>query len=175
MSAYLPPAAPSSPSRTVPSPSAEKPLPRSRGGAAHSGDEATAPPSDFELLLSAPPVNFCTPGLASEDTGTLSSGLTLHAAADEVTTSLTETLHAELTARRDLASHSPFSFSLQLPQLGDVDVRMSTLPPTGWEVMLRFQRSAYQEVRRQRESCRRALSAALDCPIRLGFEVQEAS
>ncbi|MFP1934518.1 type III secretion system HrpP C-terminal domain-containing protein [Lonsdalea quercina] len=173
MSAYLPPAAPSSPSRTVHSPSAEKPLPRSRGGAAHSGDEATAPPLDFELLLSAPPYNFCTPGSASEDTGTRSSGLTRDATADEVTMSLISALQAELTARRDLAYHSPFSFSLQLPQLGDVDVRMSTLHPTGWEVMLRFQRSAFQEVRRQRERCRRALSAALDGPIRLEFEVQE--
>ncbi|OSN07905.1 hypothetical protein AU511_03185 [Lonsdalea iberica] len=173
MSAYLPPAAPSSPPRTVPSPSAEKPLPRSHGGAAHSGDEATAHPSDFELLLSAPLYNVFTPGSAPEDSGTLSPGLTRNSAAEEVTMSLMERLHAELAAGRDLVFHSPLSFSLQLPQLGDVDVRMSTLAPIGWEVMLRFQRSAYQEVRRQRESCRRALSAALDCPIRLGFDVQE--
>ena len=178
MSAYLPPATASSASPQASSPSAEKALPRSRGLNAHSGAETSDRLSDFELLLSAPPLDFYTPGVTAAEADVSSAGSMNYLSAlpaENVTTSLTAALHAELSARNDLVSHSPFSFSLQLPQLGDVDVRMSTLPPVGWEVMLRFQRSAYQDVRRQRESCRRALSAALDCPIRLEFEVQEES
>ncbi|OSM99582.1 MULTISPECIES: type III secretion system HrpP C-terminal domain-containing protein [Lonsdalea] len=176
MSPYLPPATSSSASRQALTPPAEKTLPRSRGSAAHFGDDATDRPPDFELLLASPPLNFYTPGATAVHADLTSAGSTPYLSAlsaENVTMSLTTALHAELAARNDLASHGPFSFSLQLPQLGGIDVRMSTLQPIGWEVMLRFQRSPCQQVLRQRESCRRALSSALGCPIRLGFEVQE--
>ncbi|AXW87891.1 hypothetical protein AU509_12505 [Lonsdalea britannica] len=176
MSASLPPATVSSASREASLPPAEKSLSRSRGLNAPSGAETSDRLSDFELLLSAPPLDFYTPDVTAAEADVPSAGSTGYLSpshAECVTTSLTATLHAELAARHDLTAHSPFSFSLQLPQLGDVDVRISTLPPLGWEVMLRFQRSAYPQVSRQRENCRRALSTALDCPIRLEFEVQE--
>ncbi|MCV9877538.1 type III secretion system HrpP C-terminal domain-containing protein [Brenneria izbisi] len=83
-------------------------------------------------------------------------------------------LQTELLEALDNISYPPFSFSLQLPQLGDIDARLATLAPRGWDIALRFSRESYQNLKDRRESCRRALSDALDCPVNLRFDVRES-
>jgi hypothetical protein len=47
-------------------------------------------------------------------------------------------LESSLADMPSLHRGEPLSFSVQLPQLGSVDVRMVALPPHGWDVSLRF-------------------------------------
>ncbi|MEE3650485.1 MULTISPECIES: type III secretion system HrpP C-terminal domain-containing protein [unclassified Brenneria] len=88
--------------------------------------------------------------------------------------SLWSPLQCELIEALDNIGYPPFSFSLQLPQLGDIDARLANLTPRGWDISLRFSRESYQCLKDRRESCRRALSDALNCPVNLSFEARES-
>ncbi|MGM3161888.1 type III secretion system HrpP C-terminal domain-containing protein [Dickeya undicola] len=93
--------------------------------------------------------------------------------AEPVTPAYWPTLESSLTDMPLLRRGEPLSFSLQLPQLGSVDVRMVTLPASGWDVSLRFGKSAYEQLKGQRDACRRSLSDTLRAPVRLQFESRE--
>ncbi|ATA24187.1 hypothetical protein BIY26_01030 [Brenneria goodwinii] len=92
---------------------------------------------------------------------------------DRVTMSQWAPLQCELVESVDNIGNPPFSFSLQLPQLGDIDVTLAALAPQGWDIALRFSRDAYPLLKHRREACRRSLSDALGCPVRLSFESRE--
>ncbi|PWC12810.1 type III secretion protein [Brenneria roseae subsp. americana] len=96
------------------------------------------------------------------------------ASAQYVTPSSWPPLQCELLEALDNIGYPPFSFSLQLPQLGDIDARLATLAPRGWDISLRFSRESYLGLKDRRESCRRALSDALGCPVNLNFDVRES-
>ncbi|AYC19269.1 hypothetical protein DZA65_02382 [Dickeya dianthicola] len=95
------------------------------------------------------------------------------AQAEPVTPAYWPALESSLTDMPMLRRGEPMSFSLQLPQLGSVDVRMVTLPASGWEVSLRFGKTAYEQVKNQRDACRRSLADTLRAPVRLQFESRE--
>ncbi|SLM63279.1 MULTISPECIES: type III secretion system HrpP C-terminal domain-containing protein [Dickeya] len=82
-------------------------------------------------------------------------------------------LASSLTEMPMLRHGEPLSFSLQLPQLGHVDVRMVTQPAQGWEVSLRFGKRAYEQLKNQRDDCRRSLAGTLRAPVLLQFESRE--
>ncbi|MEI7377284.1 type III secretion system HrpP C-terminal domain-containing protein [Dickeya chrysanthemi] len=82
-------------------------------------------------------------------------------------------LESSLTDMPLLRRGEPLSFSLQLPQLGNVDVRMVTLPANGWDVSLRFGKTAYEQLKGLRDNCRRSLADTLRAPVRLQFESRE--
>ncbi|MCA6962769.1 type III secretion system HrpP C-terminal domain-containing protein [Pectobacterium odoriferum] len=82
-------------------------------------------------------------------------------------------LQCELIEAMDNICAPPFAFSLQLPQLGDIDARLATLVPRGWDISLRFSRESYHQLKDRREACRHSLSSALDCPINLRFDARE--
>ncbi|MEH2921547.1 type III secretion system HrpP C-terminal domain-containing protein [Samsonia erythrinae] len=82
-------------------------------------------------------------------------------------------LQCELIEAMDNICAPPFSFSLQLPQLGDIDARLAHLMPRGWDITLRFSRESYHQLKDRREACRRSLASALDCPINLRFDARE--
>ncbi|UYA60571.1 type III secretion protein HrpP [Pectobacterium sp. F1-1] len=90
-----------------------------------------------------------------------------------VTPSQWQPLQCELIEAMDNICAPPFAFSLQLPQLGDIDARLATLVPRGWDISLRFSRESYHQLKDRREACRHALSSALDCPINLRFDARE--
>lgn len=90
-----------------------------------------------------------------------------------VTPSQWPPLQCELLESMENIGHPPFSFSLQLPQLGDIDVMLASLSPQGWDIALRFSREAYQLLKHRREACRRSLCDALGCPVRLSFDDRE--
>ncbi|MFC3395500.1 type III secretion system HrpP C-terminal domain-containing protein [Brenneria rubrifaciens] len=91
----------------------------------------------------------------------------------EVTPSQWPALQSELIEALDNIGRPPFSFSLQLPELGEVDARLATLAPRGWDISLRFSRESYQKLKDRRESCRRALSDTMGCPVNLSFDSRE--
>ncbi|MGM3175406.1 type III secretion system HrpP C-terminal domain-containing protein [Dickeya lacustris] len=82
-------------------------------------------------------------------------------------------LASSLTEMPMLRPGEPLSFSLQLPQLGHVDVRMLTRPAQGWEVSLRFGKRAYEQLKGQRDDCRRSLAGTLRAPVLLQFDSRE--
>ncbi|GKW25914.1 type III secretion system HrpP C-terminal domain-containing protein [Pectobacterium polonicum] len=82
-------------------------------------------------------------------------------------------LQCELIEAMDNICAPPFAFSLQLPQLGDIDARLATLVPRGWDISLRFSRESYHQLKDRREACRRAIATELDCPINLRFDARE--
>ncbi|POE04587.1 type III secretion system HrpP C-terminal domain-containing protein [Pectobacterium odoriferum] len=90
-----------------------------------------------------------------------------------VTPSQWQPLQCELIEAMDNICAPPFAFSLQLPQLGDIDARLATLVPRGWDISLRFSRESYHQLKDRREACRHSLSSALDCPINLRFDARE--
>ncbi|WKV50818.1 type III secretion system HrpP C-terminal domain-containing protein [Dickeya fangzhongdai] len=92
---------------------------------------------------------------------------------EPVTPAYWPALESSLTDMPLLRRGEPLSFSLQLPQLGSVDVRMVTLPASGWDVSLRFGKSAYEQLKSQRDACRRSLADTLCAPVRLQFESRE--
>ncbi|WP_113626113.1 type III secretion system HrpP C-terminal domain-containing protein [Pectobacterium peruviense] len=107
----------------------------------------------------------------------ISPPLPLHSEAPEnpqnVTPSQWQPLQCELIEAMDNICAPPFSFSLQLPQLGDIDARLSNLVPRGWDISLRFSRESYHQLKDRREACRRSIATALDCPINLRFDARE--
>ncbi|RLM25313.1 hypothetical protein BIY29_07315 [Brenneria alni] len=117
--------------------------------------EETAP------VLSAP-LHFDQPYLSDTD-----------ATPEKVTSSQWLHLQHELVESVNNIGSPPYSFSLQLPQLGDIDITMAALAPQGWDISLRFSRETYKLLRPRRESCRRSLSDALGCPVRLSFASRE--
>ncbi|MBT9183175.1 type III secretion system HrpP C-terminal domain-containing protein [Pectobacterium punjabense] len=90
-----------------------------------------------------------------------------------VTPSQWQPLQCELIEAMDNICAPPFAFSLQLPQLGDIDARLANLVPRGWDISLRFSRESYHQLKDRREACRRSISTALDCPINLRFDARE--
>ncbi|QTF08176.1 type III secretion protein [Brenneria izadpanahii] len=115
-----------------------------------------------DVPATAAPVCFDSPPPAGYD-----------ASMDKVTSSQWLVLQCELVDAVDNVGNPPFSFSLQLPQLGDIDVTLATLAPQGWDIALRFSRDSYQLLKHRREACRRSLSDALGCPVRLSFASRE--
>ncbi|WP_113632372.1 type III secretion system HrpP C-terminal domain-containing protein [Pectobacterium peruviense] len=107
----------------------------------------------------------------------ISPPLLLHSEAPEnpqnVTLSQWLPLQCELIEAMDNICAPPFSFSLQLPQLGDIDARLANLVPRGWDISLRFSRESYHQLKDRREACRRSIATALDCPINLRFDARE--
>ncbi|WP_315710605.1 type III secretion system HrpP C-terminal domain-containing protein [Brenneria uluponensis] len=128
----------------------------------------TSPPS-FEQLI-AQPALLVTENLPVSSMDTEGNGAA--DATHSVTSSLWQSLETELTSSLRNLPGEPLAFSLQLPQLGDIDVRMASLRPNGWDVSLRFNKDTYEQLKTRRESCRRSLSEALACPIHLQFETQ---
>ncbi|WP_434134699.1 type III secretion system HrpP C-terminal domain-containing protein [Dickeya zeae] len=78
-------------------------------------------------------------------------------------------LESSLADMPSLHRGEPLSFSVQLPQLGSVDVRMVALPAHGWDVSLRFGKTTYERLKNQRDACRRSLASTLRAPVRLQF------
>nr|UKE84090.1 type III secretion system HrpP C-terminal domain-containing protein [Pectobacterium sp. PL152] len=78
--------------------------------------------------------------------GALNAPLPLQSEAPDspqyVTPSQWQPLQCELIEAMDNICAPPFAFSLQLPQLGDIDARLATLVPRGWDISLRFSRKA---------------------------------
>ncbi|AWO77465.1 type III secretion system HrpP C-terminal domain-containing protein [Serratia marcescens] len=66
------------------------------------------------------------------------------------------------------------SFTLLLPDSGEVDVTLATRQPIGWEVALRFSPSVYLRWQRQASLCQRLLRQALKGPVHLTIEQEEA-
>ncbi|RYC37740.1 type III secretion system HrpP C-terminal domain-containing protein [Pectobacterium zantedeschiae] len=107
----------------------------------------------------------------------INAPLSLHSdipdAPQNVTPSQWQPLQCELIEAMDNICAPPFAFSLQLPQLGDIDARLANLVPRGWDISLRFSRESYHQLKDRREACRRSLATALDCPINLRFDARE--
>lgn len=82
-------------------------------------------------------------------------------------------LESSLADMPSLHRGEPLSFSVQLPQLGSVDVRMVALPAHGWDVSLRFGKTTYERLKNQRDACRRSLASTLRAPVRLQFDSRE--
>ncbi|AUQ25693.1 type III secretion system HrpP C-terminal domain-containing protein [Dickeya zeae] len=82
-------------------------------------------------------------------------------------------LESSLADMPSLHRGEPLSFSVQLPQLGSVDVRMVALPANGWDVSLRFGKTTYERLKNQRDACRRSLASTLRAPVRLQFDSRE--
>ncbi|MEH0876085.1 type III secretion system HrpP C-terminal domain-containing protein [Pectobacterium cacticida] len=117
-----------------------------------------------------------TPAVLSPG-GALNAPLPLQTDASDnpqyVTPSPWQPLQCELIDAMDNICAPPFAFSLQLPQLGDIDVRLAALVPRGWDISLRFSRESYHQLKDRREACRHSLASALDCPINLRFDARE--
>ncbi|MGQ5290228.1 type III secretion system HrpP C-terminal domain-containing protein [Pectobacterium actinidiae] len=109
--------------------------------------------------------------------GPINAPPSLHSEAPDspqnVTPSQWQSLQCELIEAMDNICAPPFAFSLQLPQLGDIDARLATLVPRGWDISLRFSRESYHQLKDRREACRHSLSSALGCPINLRFDARE--
>ncbi|WP_038904202.1 type III secretion system HrpP C-terminal domain-containing protein [Dickeya zeae] len=82
-------------------------------------------------------------------------------------------LESSLADMPSLHRGEPLSFSVQLPQLGSVDVRMVALSAHGWDVSLRFGKTTYERLKNQRDACRRSLASTLRAPVRLQFDCRE--
>nr|WED68907.1 type III secretion system HrpP C-terminal domain-containing protein [Pectobacterium colocasium] len=83
--------------------------------------------------------------------GALNAPLPLQSEAPDspqyVTPSQWQPLQCELIEAMDNICAPPFAFSLQLPQLGDIDARLATLVPRGWDISLRFSRESYHQLK----------------------------
>lgn len=133
-----------------------------------SGWEAFTFDSGFEWAMHQPDSAVVSPHPAAFMAPAPSSDL-----AADVTMSPWPPLQCELIESMENIGYPPFSFSLQLPQLGDIDVTLASLAPQGWDIALRFSREAYQALKHRREACRRSLCDALGCPVRLSFDSRE--
>lgn len=149
----------------------DKPSPAKKNHADMAFWEPLDSPPSFEQLI-AQPALFITENLSVSSMDTEGGGAA--DATHSVTPSLWQSLETELTSSLRNRPGEPLAFSLQLPQLGDIDVRMASLRPNGWDVSLRFNKDTYEQLKTRRESCRRSLSEALACPIHLQFETQGA-
>ncbi|WP_213989501.1 type III secretion system HrpP C-terminal domain-containing protein [Sodalis sp. dw_96] len=88
-------------------------------------------------------------------------------------TALWQALEPELAATLAGQPAGLVLITLLLPKLGEVDARMSPLPPAGWDIALRLEPSAWTALEPYHEHCRRSLKRRLAGRVKLRFEQRE--